>query len=72
MENRETIAAFFMGERQRLMNEIIADKATKLKKKGRTKNASRLAFALEYVNSQLMEAQKAEPVSIMPTEQKVV
>jgi len=68
MENKEIMQAFFQAERTRLQHEILADKATKIKKKGRTKNASKLAFALEYVNERLMEAQRVET----PVEPKVV
>jgi hypothetical protein len=62
MENKQILETFFANERARLQHEIIADKASKIKKKGRTKNASRLAFALEYVNEKLMEAQKADVI----------
>ena len=64
MENKPVLAAFFASERERLQHEIIADKSTKTKKKGRTKNASRLAFTLEYVNEKLMEAQKVEQTEV--------
>lgn len=65
MENKELLAKFFAGERERLQHEILADKATKTKKKGRTKNATRLAYSLHYVNEKLMEAQRVEtPVEV--------
>jgi hypothetical protein len=62
MENKGIMQVFFAAERERLHHEIIADKATKIKKKGRTKNASRLAFYFDYVNEKLMEAQKADVI----------
>jgi hypothetical protein len=62
MENKEIIAKFFQDERERLIKEIANDKATRGKKKGRTVNASRLAFNLEYCTNKLMEAQRIETV----------
>ena len=60
MENKEILAKFFQDERERLIKEIASDKETRIKKKGRTINASRLAFNLEYCTNKLMEIQKVE------------
>jgi hypothetical protein len=60
MENKEILAKFFQDERERLIKEIAQDKETRIKKKGRTINASRLAFNLEYCTNKLMEIQKVE------------
>lgn len=60
MENKEVLAKFFQDERERLIKEIANDKATRIKKKGRTINASRLTFNLEYCTNKLMEIQKVE------------
>jgi hypothetical protein len=58
MENKEILTSFFAGERIRLMDEIIKDKAERGKKKGRTVQATRLAFYLEYCTNKMMEAQR--------------